>query len=99
MNNIVWLSPFWTAVFGLALITFIIAFNWNNIQKAVKERIGDQSLKDFLSTNLWVVIPRIIIALGAYIYVANMCGFFAIILLLKYYNRPLMNSVIASRSK
>ena len=66
MNNIVWLSPTWTLVFILAIVTLFVTVFWDNIKKFfTNDNDGENTsvstwkkFNDFISKDLAIVIAR-----------------------------------------
>lgn len=66
MNNIVWLSPTWTIVFILAVVTLLVTIFWDNIKKVfTKNNDGEKTsdsawnkFNNFVSNSLAITIAR-----------------------------------------
>lgn len=66
MNNIVWLSPTWTIVFILAVVTLLVTTFWDNIKKFfTKNNDGEKTsdsawnkFNNFVSNSLAITIAR-----------------------------------------
>ena len=83
MNNIVWLTPTWTIVFILAIVTLCVTVFWDNIAKMftaigtdvgnnVKTHLGNKSIKEYILGNLWII--RTIVAVCIYAFVIRETG-------------------------
>ena len=86
MNNIVWLSPTWTTVFILAVVTLLVTTFWDNIKKVfTKNNDGEETsvsawskFNNFVSNSLAITIARYFLSVAVLsfsIYITHACSF------------------------
>ena len=76
MNNIVWLSPTWTTVFILAVVTLLVTTFWDNIKKVfTKNNDGEETsvsawskFNNFVSNSLAITIARYFLSVAVLSY-------------------------------
>ena len=76
MNNIVWLSPTWTIVFILAIVTLFVTLLWDNIKKFfTKNNDGEETsvsawskFNNFVSNSLAITIARYFLSVAVLSY-------------------------------